>query len=322
MRIGRNFTNLLETMYLTDEEKKALKEGKLSVPDMDAKVQIKSKRNIRFQIEIAKEIGIEHVELDGGIPNPFLSMTDEEIEDAKKSSEEYGISLSLHLPYTFVSESIVSFQKEEREIAVSLLKRYIDFAEKLGCISVNLHPGRVPFYQAQGMYFEIVKEGIKESLSELGNYCKGRGIKFHLENNTYFDNIFKEIDEIVELLFDLRKKNVEIYFCFDIGHWFTRGSFGFDIPTPPEDVFLKIPEELLYEVHLNDYIVEKKIFHPPLHYQHGPLKKENLKNLAKYFKEKGVELIVVETAVRDVDELLNSKKLLLDESKFLKEIFA
>ncbi|RLD18888.1 MAG: hypothetical protein DRI36_00315 [Caldiserica bacterium] len=322
MRIGRNFTNLLETMYLTDEEKKALKEGKLSVPDMDAKVQIKSKRNIRFQIEIAKEIGIDHVELDGGIPNPFLSMTDEEIEDAKKASEEYGISLSLHLPYTFVSESIVSFQKEEREIAVNLLKRYIDFAEKLGCISVNLHPGRVPFYQAEGRYLEIVKEGIKESLTELGNYSKEKGIKFHLENNTYFDNIFKEVDEIVGLLIELRKNGIEIYFCFDIGHYFTRGSFGLDIPNPPEDIFLKIPDELLYEVHLNDYIVEKKKFHPPLHYQQGPLKKENLKNLARYFKEKGVELVVVETAVRDVDELLNSKKLLLDESKFLKEIFA
>jgi len=320
LRIGRNFTNLLETMYLTDDEKKALKEGKLTVLDMDAKVQVKSKRNISFQIEIAKEIGIDHVELDGGIPNPFLSMTDKEIEKSKSKSKELGITLSLHLPYTFIAESIVSFQREEREVAVNLLKRYIDFAEKLNCISVNMHPGRVPFYQAEGRYLEIVREGIKESLTELANYSSKKGIKFHLENNTYFDNIFKEVDEIVELLLSLRKKDVDISFCFDIGHWFTRGSFSLEIPDPPEDIFLKIPDELLWEVHLNDYIVEKKKFHPPLHYQSGPLKKENLKKLAKYFKEKGVELVVVETAVRDVDELLNSKELLLKESSYLREV--
>lgn len=321
MIIGRNFTNLLETMFLTDCEKESLKKGLLSVSDMDAEVQIKSKRDIPFQIDVAKEIGLSHIELDGGIPNPFLSMTEEEIETAKKKSKDSGITLSLHLPYTFVSESIVSFQKEERDIAITLLKRYIDFAEKLNCIAVNMHPGRVPFYQAEGKYLDIVKKGIKECLKELAEYSSERNIKFHLENNTYFDNIFVEIDEIVEMLLSLRSLNIDINFCFDIGHWFTRGSFGLPIPDSPEDVFLKIPDEILWEVHLNDYIIEKKKFHPPLHYEAGLLKRENLRNLSGYFKEKGVELIVVETAVRDIDELLNSKELLLKEMAYLKEVF-
>ncbi|HLD28887.1 MAG TPA: sugar phosphate isomerase/epimerase family protein [bacterium] len=323
MKIGRNFTNLLETMYLSAEEKEALRKGSLSVPDMDATVQIKSKRNIIFQVEMAKEIGIDHVELDGGVPNPFLNMTADEVERARKKSEELGITISLHLPYTFVAESIVSFQPEERKIAVDLLKRYIDFAHRLGCLAVNLHPGSVPFYQAAGLYLKIVQDGLRESLLDLARYCAGKKIIFHMENNTYFDNIYKEVDEIVELLKDLKKEGADIKFCFDIGHWFTRAfkNFGLEIPNPPEDIFLKIPGEFLWEVHLNDYIAEKNKFHPPLHYEAGPLKKANLVKLAGYFRKQGVKLIVVETAVRDVEELLNSKALLLEESAYLREVF-
>ncbi|MCK4648415.1 hypothetical protein KAT51_02710, partial [bacterium] len=75
------------------------------------------------------------------------------------------------------------------------------------------------------------------------------------------------------------------------------------------------------EIHLNDYIPKIKKFHPPLHYQKGLLKRKNLERFAQVAKEKEVELIVVETAVRDPQELLNAHKLLRDETDYLNEIF-
>ncbi|MCD6413183.1 MAG: sugar phosphate isomerase/epimerase [Elusimicrobia bacterium] len=327
MRIGRNFTNMLETSYISDQQKEDLKSGSLKVADMDATVQGKSKADIAGQVDVISEIGFNHIELDGGVPNPFLAMPDEEIEKAKKHAEEKAVSVSLHLPYTFVAESVATFQEEDRLLAVSLMKRYIDFAEKIGAVAVNMHPGSVPFYQAEGKYLEIVLDSLRRSIADLAKHCAEKGIILHVENNTAFDVIGVENGEMLEIVNSVRKEGFDVKYCFDIGHWFTRGlpQFGSrEIPSPPESIVEEIPGELLYEVHLNDFVIKGREFkfHPPLHRQQGFLKKENLKNLAGIFRKKGVEIVVVETAVRDIDDLLNSRRVLAEESKYLEEIFS
>ena len=92
MRIGRDFTNLLNTSFLTEDEKKQLKAGTLTVADMDAKVQDKAKKDIINQVKVASEVSLDHVELDGGIPNPYLQMSSSEISEAKKEAEKRNIS--------------------------------------------------------------------------------------------------------------------------------------------------------------------------------------------------------------------------------------
>ncbi|MEW5693405.1 MAG: sugar phosphate isomerase/epimerase family protein [Candidatus Hydrogenedentota bacterium] len=321
MRLGRDFTNLLEYPYLDKENKNRFEKGELDVPDMDAMIQIKSKRDIPYQIKVAKEIGLNHVELDGGIPNPYLEMTDEEIINAKNAASENNITLSLHLPYTYVAESICAFQESDRRFAVKLLKRYIDVASKLGCIYVNMHPGKVPFYQAVGMYRKMVDKSLIKSLITLAKYTKNKNILLHIENNTRFDIIHLHPEETIPIVLKLQKKGLNIMYCFDIGHWFTFAKETEELPIPPESVIDKIPAEVLKgEVHLNDFIPETTKFHPPLHYQQGPLKRENLINLIKKLKEKGVELIVVETAVREREELVKSMQILKDETDYLNGI--
>ncbi|NLB34386.1 MAG: sugar phosphate isomerase/epimerase, partial [Elusimicrobia bacterium] len=187
MKIGRNFTNMLLTSYLNEEERKLFGEGKLAVHDMDARVQIRSKRDIINQVDVAKEIGLDHVELDGGVPNPYLEMSQEELAQAKEHAEKVGISLSLHLPYTYVAASTICFQESDRKIAVELQKRYLDVAQALGCISVVMHPGSVPYYQAMGEYLAILRESMAQTLMDLYPYAADRGIILHLENNTAFD---------------------------------------------------------------------------------------------------------------------------------------
>ena len=322
MRIGRNFTNLLEYYYLKGKNKKLFDEGKMPVYDLDALYQIKSKRDIITQIKMAKKFNLSHIELDGGIPNPYLSMTDEEIKKAKKFAKEQNITLSLHLPYTYVAASTCAFQEEDRKAACDMLKKYIRFAAKLGCITCVMHPGSVPFYQAVGNYLKLIEKSLFKSLVELGEYAMKHKIKLHLENNTQFDSVYVHPEEAIPLIQKIRKMGIDIYYNFDIGHWFTHVKRSKDLPNPPESVLDRIPSGLMYEVHLNDYIPEKIKFHPPLHYQVGPLKKKNLKNFARKIFDLGVQIVVVETAVREREELINSQKLLKDESDYLNEIFA
>ncbi len=323
MRIGRNFTNMLETSFLTKEELIEFEDGKLPVYNMDARVQIRSKKDIINQLEVGKSIGLTHIELDGGIPNPFLEMSSEEIAKAKKHAQNIGVTISLHLPYTYVGASTCAFQESDRVQAVELLKKYIDFAVNLGCISTVMHPGSVPFYQAMGEYLAMLRESLVKSLDELAGYSKGKGIIFHLENNTAFDSYGVENSEIVDVIREVNEKGHNVKYCFDIGHWFTRVDVDENkkIPDPPESVFDEIPADLLYEVHLNDYVPVIKKFHPPLYYEKGPLKKENLKRLADKFYKKNVEVVVVETAVREIEELLNAKEILQIETDYLKEVF-
>ena len=320
IRLGRDFTNLLNTQFLTEQERQQLKEGKLLVFDMDAKVQIKAKQDIINQIRVAKETGISHVELDGGIPNPFLDITPQECGKVLEFARKNGVTFSFHIPYTFVATAAAAFQEADRKVAVTLIKRYIDISAELDCNNIVMHPGAVPFYQTTGEYGRLAIKSIVNSLSELAAYAQEKKLVLHLENNTAFDCIAFEIEECLEILNEVNKKGNNLKFCFDIGHWFTRADAGKKIPEPPENIINSIPAGILGQVHLNDYIPVVKKFHPPLHFESGLLKRGNLVNLMKKFKDKGVSLVVVETAVRDVDDLLNSRKIIEDEQKYLKGI--
>ncbi|MDI6757162.1 MAG: sugar phosphate isomerase/epimerase family protein [Endomicrobiia bacterium] len=320
MKIGRDFTNLLNTSFLTPDERNDLKSGKLAVSDMDARVQIRAKADIVNQIKVAKETGLNHVELDGGVPNPYLELSEGKLVEAKEYAAKNAITLSFHLPYTFVAAATASFQESDRAVAVELLKKYIDVAKILGCNNVNMHPGAVPFYQAVGEYKKIVKSSVTKSLEELVPYAESKGLVFHLENNTAFDSICFEVAECLEIIDAVNKKGGKVKFCFDIGHWFTRADTGLKISEPPEDIMNEIPKGYLGQIHLNDYIPVVKKFHPPLHYEHGLLKKANLMRLVKMLKDKGADLIVVETAVREIDELLDARAIMDAESKFLRDV--
>ncbi len=330
MRIGRNFTNMLETSFLTDKERTEFKKGNLPVYNMDARVQIRAKRDIINQLKVGKKIGLSHIELDGGVPNPYLEIDDKEIESARNFAEENGMTMSFHLPYTYVGAATIAFQESDRKIACDLQKRYMDVASALGCKSVVMHPGSVPFYQAMGEYLKMLEESLTKTLKELYPYAKEKGLVFHLENNTAFDSYGVYNKKLIEVLEKLNKDGMYIKYCFDIGHWFTidlpmhKKNFSEEqIPQNPEDIVKDIPEELLYEVHLNDFVIDGDdfTFHPPLHRQEGFLKKGNLKNLAKIFKDKGVKIVVVETAVREIEELLNAEQILSDETEYLNEVF-
>jgi sugar phosphate isomerase/epimerase len=322
MKIGRNFTNLLNTSFLTSERLKSLKRGRLGTADLDARVQLRAKSDIVHQIKMAAALGLDQVELDAGIPNPFLSLPSKKIAAARRLAAEKGIALSFHLPCTFVAAATASFQESDRQMAVGLLKKYIDFSARLGCVNVNMHPGCVPFYQTFGIYRSRVIKSAVRSVQELAACAERRGLVMHLENNTAFDNLANDVDECVALLAAVNRGGGKVRFCFDVGHWLSRVDMGRKIGKCPERVVDRIPKALLSgaEVHLSNYLSGVRQFHVPLHYGRGILKRANLLGLLRRFKEKGVAVLILETVVREKHEFLSAAEIMREEQEYLKAL--
>lgn len=322
MKLGRDFTNLLNIYFLSEEEKTLLKEGKIKVPNVDAKIQCIVKKDVKFQVEMARKTNIEHIELDGSIPNPYLDMNETTLTEIKKMSEDNGITLSFHLPYTFVATSISCLQEEDRKLAVKYMKEYIVKAQKMGCKTLILHPGSIPFYLREDDYLKKIKENLIKSLQELSHFSYNLGTILHMENNTAFDNFLYECDDCLEIVKEVNYLRNTLKFCFDIGHWFTRKDIGLEIPKDYEKIIQKIPQEYIYEMHINDYIPVEKRFHPPLHYKIGLLNDEKIKIILNLLKQKNTKILVIETAVREPYELLNSQYILFEETNYIKKLLS
>ncbi len=322
MELGRNFTNTFVLDELSKEDQRKVLKGEYDLFSMNALGLVKFKKDIFFQIKLAKELGLDHIELDGDVPNPYPDFSREEREKVKEKARKEGISLSLHLSYSNVGSSVCSLQELDRRKAVELQKVYIDFASDIGARYLIMHPGSAPFYMVSKLYLEKLKEALVKTLVELGSYAQERDLLLHLENNVAFDNIFVEPEDCIGVVEEARKKGAEVYFNFDIGHWFTRADCGKDIPDEPERVMEKIPRELVKELHLNDYVPGKKTFHPPLHLETGPLKRKNLENYFEIVKKLEPELIVLETAYKYLDQVKNRKKILEEETAYIKELLA
>ncbi len=321
MRLGRDFTNLLEYEYLTSEDREAFLAGKLAVSDMDATVQIKVKSDIPRQCQVASETGLQHVELDGGIPNPYLSLGRDQIKKARSAAEKYDITLSMHLPYTFTASATCGFQEEDRQVAVAYLKRYLDVAADLGCKFTVMHPGQIPYYQAVGRYLDISNAALLASLTELGGYSDKKNMPLHMENNTFWDGRLYTADECLPIFQEIRKRGINLKFCFDLAHEFTGFKTLQEIPDHPEERYKIVPNELYLGIQIGDFIPEGRLFHPPMHRLMGRLQREHLVAMIRILKDKGVEYIVIESAVRERDDLIRAFELQAEEARFMREVF-
>ncbi|MBS3815775.1 MAG: sugar phosphate isomerase/epimerase, partial [Hadesarchaea archaeon] len=247
--------------------------------------------------------------------------SDEQKQEIKETADSMDITISLHLPYTYIGASLCCFQESDRKIAAEHSSKCTEFAADIGAEHVVTHPGKVPFYQAEGEYREMAKKSLVKSLMEINEVCEPAGIDLHLENNVAFHNFLTEIDECLEILQKTRDKEAKIYFNFDIGHWFTRADIGKSIPDNPIKEINKIPSKYIKELHLNDYVPEEKIFHPPIHLQWGPLKREVLENYAELVNEKKAETIVLETSLKNIDQFRDRDEILENEAEYVCEIF-
>ncbi|MEW6222532.1 MAG: sugar phosphate isomerase/epimerase family protein [Candidatus Hadarchaeota archaeon] len=321
MRLGRDYTNCLVLDHLEENDRRAFEQGKLDLASVNAIGLEKAKLDVEMQLKVTRELGMDHVELDSDPPNPYIRLDQGQRKKIRKAAEDNGITLSLHLPYSYVGGSICSPGEEERRTAVEFHKRCMKFASDVGALYVNIHPGSAPFYHRLGKYNAIIRSSIINSLVELEAFAKELDLLMHLENNTAFDGIYSELEDCISLVEELRGRGANVYFNFDIGHWFTRADTGSQITDPPEDSMKKIPSGYMKEVHLNDYVPGKKMFHPPLHLEWGLLKRENMKRYVEIVKGAGVEVVVLETAMKSNEQMLDWRYLLKQESDYIKDLF-
>ncbi|MEW6556185.1 MAG: sugar phosphate isomerase/epimerase family protein [Elusimicrobiota bacterium] len=321
MKLGRDFTNTFVFDVLEKDIQEKILNETLTLFSMNALGLIKFKESVEFQIKKAKELGLDHLELDCDVPNPYPEFSKLQRKKIKKLAETNGISLSVHLSYSNAGSSISSLQELDRSFAVKLQKVYVDFAADIGAKYLIMHPGTAPFYMVSDIYMKQFFNQIVKSFTEVGKYAESKGLKLHIENNVAFDNIFAEPEDCIEVVKAVRANGVKLYFNFDIGHWFTRAEKGKEIPLNPEEKLKIIPDEFICEMHLNDYIPKEIIFHPPLHTTRGPLQKANLENYWKILKEKNPEVIVLETAFKTLEQVKNRDDIIQQETAYIKGIF-
>jgi sugar phosphate isomerase/epimerase len=307
--------------YLSDDEKRMVATGRIGLASMNAIAAKKAKTDVEGQIELTRKLGFSHVELDADAPNPYLEFNAQQKRAIRESAKSHDVTLSLHLPYSYISGSICCPQESDRTLAVELHKRCIEFASDIGAKYIIMHPGNVPPYQAVGRFRDYAREALIKSLLELGELTSDRGMALHLENNTPFQGILFEIEECIAVVREVRERGVDVYFNFDIGHWLARADAGRSIPESPENVLEQLPPDMLKELHLNDYLAGEYKFHPPLHLGFGFLKLGNIERYARLVKRKNVEVVVLETALQSVEQVLDRERILFDESKYIREAF-
>jgi len=323
MKLGRNLTNTFTIEVLTEEEQSKILSGEEDLYSLNAFGIIKMKKDIKHIVEVCKKLGIHHIELDCDTPSPYIEMSKGERDSLKNYFKENNITISVHMPYTMSAVSnIASLQELERTEAENIAKEYIKFAIDVDALSIVIHPGKIPFYFASKSFLKKLEEQIVKSLYNLAKYIKDfSDIKFHLENNTAFDGFYYNIEDCVRVVKKVRDAGGEIYFNFDIGHWFTKEKIGEKLPDNFLDEVLKIPKEFVYEFHLNDYIVEEGTFHPPLIEQRGKLKKEVLIKYAEIIKKFNVKLLVLETAFHSLEQVKKRYEIIKNENDYIAEIF-
>jgi sugar phosphate isomerase/epimerase len=321
MRLGRTYTNFLVYDYLSDDEKRMVASGKIDLASMSAIALKKAKTDVERKIKLTREIGFSHVELDADAPSPYLEFDAQRKQAVRDSAKSHDVTLSIHLPYSYISGSTCCPQEADRAIAVELHKRYIEFASGIGAKYLVMHPGSMPPYQTIGRHRNRAREALTKSLVELGKLASDRGLALHLENNTAPWGIFTELEECTSIVREARELGADVYFNFDIGHWLTRAEVGKPIPDPPESVLEPLPPDMLKELHLNDYLLDEHKYHPPLHLELGFLKRGNFERYARLVKRKKVEVVVLETALQDVEQVLDRERILAGESKYIREAF-
>jgi sugar phosphate isomerase/epimerase len=231
------------------------------------------------------------------------------------------LTLSLNLPCSSADGGVCSLKEEGRKSTVELQKLCVQFAADIGAKYVNLYPGSVPSERTTTNYKELARAPLLKSLMELGKFASELGLALNMENNSGSDEIYSEIGDCLSIVKEVREHDVPVYFNFDIGNWLKRADFGTKIPPQPESSLESIPPEYIKELHLNDYVPCERISRPPIHLEWGLLKHVNLERFARLAKEKKVETVVLETEMKSIEQALNFKKILRDESDYVLDLF-
>jgi len=139
--------------------------------------------------------------------NVIDEVSDGDITETGKILHGEGIACTVHAPFMDLSPGAVD--KDVRSITRDKLKKTVAFANVLGALGVNCHPGYDKWRFGQEV--ELWRNGSIETWNEVLTEA-GDSLPIMLEN------IFEdEPDSLYELFRHFDRKN--LYFCFDSGHF-------------------------------------------------------------------------------------------------------
>jgi hypothetical protein len=127
MKIGRNFHDCLAGEYLSEDERRAVAESRLSVPDAVRLKRDAVHMDIVRQVRVAADLGLQHVELEQPSPGLFAACEAGDLFAARETAKIFGLSLSMHLApgaaRSFLqaplsAESLAAFQRDMDAVKV------------------------------------------------------------------------------------------------------------------------------------------------------------------------------------------------------------
>jgi sugar phosphate isomerase/epimerase len=204
--------------------------------------------------------GFMHVELLLDVDmKPLQTLNDETISTLNQFATTHGISYSGHLPYKYVD--ISSLNEPIRKASVSVIKRAIEIADRIGVDKLVLHPAGSEtkgfdnaWYPATvGVRKEIINDMVSQlqiSLKEILSTQDSRRIC--LENLPYLD--YTPFESVVS--------DFDLGVCLDVGHCILRKD-------DPVDFFKKYSDRVGV-IHFHDVILydtgngSKLLDHEPL----------------------------------------------------------
>lgn len=168
----------------------------------------------------ASRAGLRHMEVDLIQPhNSLESFTSDRIKRLKTLSRQYGVSLSLHTPYTINPADEVGFFRKANE---EYLKRLISLACRLKCTHITTHIGFWVGLTSWGWKRKTALETLIRTLKNLLPSLRKHRIPLALENVNPMPR-----DSEFQLLGDNIKDFQQIYsevgspfmrMCLDVGH--------------------------------------------------------------------------------------------------------
>lgn len=177
---------------------------------------------IEENVKMCQALGLEFLEINMNVPEFQVDALD--TEQLKRLSKDYGIYYTFHMADNL---DIGNFQKEIRDVNVSLVQRTLALAEEIGSPSVNMHMqkgvlftlphGKVYIYDK---YLERYLGYVEDFGNQVSTLLVDKKVRLAVENTGDFNLDF--IKESTQLLIDHK----QIHLTYDIGHDFS--NFGSD----------------------------------------------------------------------------------------------
>jgi len=193
-----------------------------------------------YAIENLAKLGYDGIEIWGGRPHAFRDDLVDEFAELKKLAAGLKIEICNFIPAQFRYPSLLCSDNERvRKDSIGYITAAMRNAKALGCPSVSLCPGMVPWDRDLG----TGRKALMRSFRELSEINRDYGLMLLVEPAHRFEtNLILTIEDCVRALDELKDPSFGI--LLDVGHCHVNGE---DLPAA-----VKLANSHPLHIHLDD----------------------------------------------------------------------